>query len=366
MKQNVYKIALWVFTLFLVYSSFAYLSHIIMYIVLAIILAFIGRPLVNFLSDVGISKFKFPRWLSSLLVLFGFGFAFVWFIILLSPLITKQVHFFMSIDFDKVIVNIEDQLVGWADMLEEMGLWPSEEEWDELIKKATGMISVNKIGGYFGSALNASLSILIGGFSVFFISFYLLKDAGLLNQIIFSATPDRHLEKMENAVNNIKRLLSRYFGGLVVQISIVGLVVFLGLTIVGVQNALILGIIAGIFNLIPYIGPYIGATFGIGLGITSELANPSGQVLSAFTLKILMVFVFVQLLDNFVLQPLIFSKSVKAHPLEIFLVVLISGTLFGILGMIAAIPVYTILRVVAREFLPNLKVIQKLTNKMQE
>jgi predicted PurR-regulated permease PerM len=360
------KWIVWALTLLLIYLSFEYLSNIIAYIVLAIIVAFIGRPLVNFLSETSVFKLKLPRWVASLVTLFLFMFVLVGFTMLLSPLLSKQIKFLYSIDYDTVMNGIEEKLDDYAIVLNDLGMWPTQEEWDNLIQSAAGWISFTKIGSYFGSVISLSISALIGLFSVFFIAFYLLKDAGLLNKVIFSSTPDRHLGKMEKAVDNIKRLLSRYFSGLVLQIFIVGVVVSLGLSIIGVQNALILGVIAGIFNLIPYIGPYIGASFGVLLGVTSELAIGSQTSLLPFSLQILSVFIAVQLLDNFVLQPLIFSKSVKAHPLEIFLVVLISGTLFGILGMIAAIPVYTILRVVAMEFLPNLKVVQKLTNKLKE
>lgn len=360
------KWIVWAITLLLIYLSFEYLSNIIAYIVLAIIVAFIGRPLVNFLSETSVFKLKLPRWVASLVTLFLFMFVLFGFTMLLSPLLSKQIKFLYSIDYDTVMNGMEEKLEDYAVVLNDLGMWPTQEEWDNLIQTAAGWISFTNIGSYFGSVISLSISALIGLFSVFFIAFYLLKDAGLLNKVIFSSTPDKHLGKMEKAVDNIKRLLSRYFSGLVLQIFIVGVVVSLGLSIVGVQNALILGVIAGIFNLIPYIGPYIGASFGVLLGVTSELAIGSQASLLPFSLQILSVFVAVQLLDNFVLQPLIFSKSVKAHPLEIFLVVLISGTLFGILGMIAAIPVYTILRVVAMEFLPNLKVVQKLTNKLKE
>lgn len=365
MQQTLNKWLLWIPAIVLVYFVYLYLSAIVLYIILAVILAFIGRPIVNFLSEIGYKNITLPRWLASLVTLFLFGvltFNFIW---LLSPLITKQIIFFNNIDYVKVMKTTQSQLSYWLNGLEDLGIQPQEEDWDKLITKAAEMVSLNAIGSYFGSFLSLSVSILIALFSVFFITFFLLKDGNLLNQIIFASTPDKHLTKMEKALTNIKQLLSRYFVGLVFQVLLMSIVVFIGLTIVGVENALILGIIAGIFNLIPYIGPYIGAFFGIVLGITSEIALGSNIELLPFSLQIFSVFVAAQLIDNFVLQPLIFSKSVKAHPLEIFLVVLTAGTLFGIPGMIAAIPVYTILRVIAREFLPNLKFVQKLTQKMQ-
>lgn len=366
MSYKVNKWLLWGLGVLLIYLSFAYLSNVILYIVLSIIVAFMGQPLVYLLSEKGLFKIKIPRAIASVLSLASLSFFLFLFVYLFTPLVSQQVQFFNSIDQEIIVERMEDKLTNVADQLESMGLWPKSEELEQIKEKALGFVSANRIGSYFGSALNFSANILITFFSVFFISFFLLKDAGLLNQIILSATPDTQLSKMQNAINNIRTLLSRYFLGLLIQVFVVSMVVYAGLSIVGVKNALVLGIIAGMFNLIPYIGPYIGAVFGILLGLTSELAVGSEIHFGYFSLKILMVYVVAQLTDNFVLQPLIFSKSVKAHPLEIFLVVLIAGTLFGVIGMIAAIPVYTILRVVAREFLPELKFVQKLTDKIKE
>lgn len=135
---------------------------------------------------------------------------------------------------------------------------------------------------------------------------------------------------------------------------------------IGIENALILGIISGLLNLIPYIGPLMSIILGLLLGITSELAIDLHNSIGILSLKILVVYLITLTIDNIITQPIIFSKSVKAHPLEIFLLVLIAGTLFGIIGMIAAIPVYTILRVIAREFFPELKIVKKITESMHK
>jgi predicted PurR-regulated permease PerM len=365
MKTQWNKWLLWGISIAFIYLCWVYLSHIIGYFIMAIIVAFIGRPLVNLLSDRGIFKLRLPRWLASLITLVVFGAMLFGISRILAPLVATQVTFLMNLDYVKILDGLEVMMSQWSDTLDEVGLWPSDEEWKAIMDKGLGMVSLNQMGIYFESILSIALSLLIGFLSVFFVAFYLLKEGELLNKIIFSVTPDNQVEKMAKAIENIKYLLSRYFLGLMLQIVIVAIIVFTGLSIVGVQNALVLGLIAGFFNLIPYIGPYIGAFFGIVLGITSELSLGNDTDIALFTLEIFLVFVCAQLVDNFVLQPIIFSKSVKAHPLEIFVVVLSSGSLFGILGMIAAIPVYTILRVVSAEFLPDLKIVRKLTEKIK-
>ena len=114
-------------------------------------------------------------------------------------------------------------------------------------------------------------------------------------------------------------------------------------------------------NIIPYLGPLIGAIIGIILAISTILSTGYYSQIVSVTITVLAVFAFAKLIDDFILQPLIYSNSVKAHPVEIFLVILIAGTMAGITGMILAIPTYTVLRIVAKEFLSQFSVVQKLT-----
>jgi len=179
--------------------------------------------------------------------------------------------------------------------------------------------------------------------------------------MVFASTPDKHYEKVDKAIKSTSNLLTRYFIGIVFQISLIMVLLFLGLSILGVENALLIAFLAGLFNVIPYVGPLIGISIGLLLGITGSMQLDFYSQTVPLLAGMLIVFAIVQLLDNFVFQPLIFSNSVKAHPLEIFVVILMSATLGGILGMVLAIPVYTILRVFAKEFLTRFKVVRSLT-----
>ncbi|MEO1451376.1 MAG: AI-2E family transporter, partial [Bacteroidota bacterium] len=155
-----------------------------------------------------------------------------------------------------------------------------------------------------------------------------------------------------------------YFIGVVSEVLLVGLLISAGLSLLGVEDAFVIGFFAGLFNVIPYLGPIIGAVFGISLTLLGNLELEFYTMLIPLVLRVIVVFVVVQLIDNFVFQPLIYSSSVKAHPLEIFLVILMAGNVAGVGGMILAIPTYTILRVVAREFFDQFKIIQSLTSQM--
>jgi len=106
-----------------------------------------------------------------------------------------------------------------------------------------------------------------------------------------------------------------------------------------------------LLNLIPYIGPIIGGFIMLFLTMSSNLGQDFQTIILPTTIYVMIGYVFAQLIDNFLSQPLIFSNSVRSHPLEIFLVILISGVLFGVTGMIVAIPTYTAIKVILKAFL---------------
>lgn len=173
--------------------------------------------------------------------------------------------------------------------------------------------------------------------------------------------PDSQEDKILNSLEKINILLSRYFIGLLLQLSIVFVLYLIVLLIFGIQNALIIAFLCAVLNIIPYIGPLIGSILAAVLTMISNLGSDFQTEILPLTIYILIGFWIVQVIDNNVSQPLIFSNSVNSHPLEIFLVILIAGFMSGILGMILAVPIYTILKVVAKEFFPENKVIQLFT-----
>ena len=194
-----------------------------------------------------------------------------------------------------------------------------------------------------------------------FISFFFLKDSKLFENIILTFIPDNKESRWKNSSNKIKDLLSRYFVGLILQILILFIIYTIGLLIVGVENPIVFAFFCARLNLIPYLGPVIGAGLMLTLTMTGHLGESFSDVIVPNTLWVLVVFGIGQLIDNFFSQPIIFSKSVKSHPLEIFLVILITGILFGVIGLILAIPMYTAIKVILQEFLSDNKIVKKLT-----
>ncbi|HXC04724.1 MAG TPA: AI-2E family transporter, partial [Bacteroidia bacterium] len=126
------------------------------------------------------------------------------------------------------------------------------------------------------------------------------------------------------------------------------------------------GLFAGLVNVIPYVGVFIAAIFGLFVALSTGLHSDFQNALLPMILKVLAVFISSNLIDGMFLQPLIFSNTVKAHPLEIFTIILVSGTLGGVGPMILAVPTYTVVRVVAKQFFSRFRIVQKLTSALED
>ncbi|MBR9859247.1 AI-2E family transporter [bacterium] len=333
---------------------------IIYYFFTAVIIAFIGRPLMALLGQVHFKNWYLPNWLKSLVVLFTFLGILFGFFQMIIPKVISQANIISEIEPDALVEQLQphiERTVGWLDKFDF-----NEKELEEMITTEVSKIfQVSEISSYFTNILSGLTDSLIALFSILFISFFLLKDGTIVDNVVESLTPDKYLEKIKAIFKQTKNLLSRYFIGVVLQILIIMTIISVGLGIVGVENAIIIGLVAGIFNIIPYLGPIIGGLIGMSLALTTQLQVVPDFDVSSFLFRVLSVFVVAQMVDNFVLQPLIFSKSVKAHPLEIFIVILAAGSLAGVVGMILAVPAYSFIRIVAKEFFNGYKVVQGLT-----
>lgn len=345
-----------------------YFKSIVAYILISSVLALIGRPLVLFLNKLKIKKIHIPNALSALITVIVLWILILAFFRVFIPLIANQASELANINAETVINNLDDPIQKIEAFLTKYQINSySDQSLDQyLTEKFMSILSVSMVSNIFGSLADVLGNIFIAAFSISFITFFFLKDRGLLSDGIMLMVPTKYEEKTEHILRSIKKLLTRYFIGIIIQISGIITLVSTGLTIVGVDfsDALVIGLVVGLFNIIPYLGPVIGATLGLILGMATNLDLAFYAELLPLLGYMLIVFILVQVVDNVVFQPFIYSSSVNAHPLEIFLVIMCAGSLFGITGMILAIPSYTIIRVIAKEFFNNLKVVKKLTEKI--
>lgn len=337
-------------------------KQVVIYFVISVVLALIGRPLVRLLRKVKIKDKELPDWLTALTVLTSYIFVVSLFFKFLIPVLAEQIDIIVNLDVEKLLNEFEgpiSQLENWFQGLNIKGV--NKEEIQAQLAK---YVDFSHLADVIDGVMSGLGSVLIGFMSVLFITFFLLKDNMIVNRMVDAVTPDKYLKSIHKILSDTKDLLTRYFIGVFIQVSIITALVSIGLSIFSIPNALLIGFVAGLINIIPYLGPIIGATFGLALSLLSFQHMQLDGDIGTLVLKILAVFATAQMTDNFVLQPLIFSKSVKAHPLEIFVVIMSAGMLAGVVGMILAVPIYTFLRIVAKEFFQGYKVVQGLTKSL--
>lgn len=346
-----------------------YFSAIVTYILIALVLSFIGRPMVKWLDRLRYRNYKIPRTVSAFVALTGLWIVFLGFFRFIIPLLIKELTILSAIDFDSVFAQMQEPLNRIIRLTQRESITIDNQSFFELvIDQVADKLNINGVSNIVGFIVGIMGDAVITFFAVSFITFFFLKDEGMFREGILLLVPREFEEKAANIMDSVSRLLRRYFAGLMLEVFMVGLLVTIGLIVVGLdfQHAVVIGLIAGLFNIIPYLGPWIGAAIGIVIGAAVNI----NMNFTEYTLPLLgymaIVFLAVQLIDNVLFQPLIYSSSVKAHPLEIFLVILAAGSMAGIVGMILAIPVYTILRVIAREFFENMKLVQHITKNLNK
>lgn len=343
------------FTIFLLLLGW-YFSNIAFYLIISLVIAAALRPMTNRINSVHVFGHHIPRWMAILCSFATIGMVLFLITLLFIPLIIDQIEIIQNVDIEFLYEQIQRPINKVEGFLIKFNLVSNNPgNLFEQVKE-TILASVREINfqGFINGLINTTSSLLITILAVVFISFFLLLENGLLRRNIINLVPNEYFELSVATFHKVERLLSNYLVGLLIQMSAIFTIASTGLAIVGVDYALTIGVFAAVANLIPYAGPLLGATFGVIVGlITGDFIGTEEMPL--FILKILSVFSVVQLTDNLFLQPLIFSKSVKAHPLEIFVIIFAGAKVGGVIGMVLAIPVYTIFRVSVQEFYKGYK-----------
>jgi predicted PurR-regulated permease PerM len=333
------------------------------YLLVALALSFAGRPIVLLAQRIKIKGKNLPSSFGAALALtlmVGLSLALIQ---LFAPLFAEQAQAIQELD-SRQIRSLFGRLTHWLDAdlffldLSGQGIRNSE----FLLQQMQSLVQLEGVGSLFGGIIGRLGDGFVAVFSILFMAFFFLKDGALFRNVMDAITPDSMVERMQSILDRTTHLLTRYFGGLVIQVIIITTLISLGLQIIGVEHAFLIGLLAGVFNLIPFLGPIVGAFIGLALIATTHADDPA--TLTALLGWGAVIFLMAQLVDNFFTQPVIFASRVHAHPLEIFLVISIAGSLAGIAGMILAIPGYTLFRIVAQELFSGFKVVDRLTKNL--
>ena len=327
------------------------IQSVIFYLLIAAVVSLIGRPIVQLLKRI-----KFGNTISSVTTIAILMTTFFGIVSLLLPVIFEQAK-------NLSLLNVNAFEATATKLINELSIYLSDYGVDlqSWVDRSLAEVDYSFLPDAINTVLNGLSGFTIGVFSVIFISFFFLKDSGLLERMVMVFVSDKNVKRVEKSILSIKNLLSRYFIGLLVQITVLFIIYTLVLLIFGIPNAVTIALVCALLNIIPFLGPIIGTVLIIFLTMTSNLDASFASVTLPKTIYVLIGFTIGQLIDNFLTQPYVFSTSVKSHPLEIFIVILVGGLLFGPLGMIIAVPSYTALKVIFKEFYAHNKIVKALT-----
>ena len=333
------------------YQVVVSIQSVLFYLLIAAVVSLIGRPITQLLKRI-----KFGNTLSSVTTIAILMIAFFGIVSLLLPVIFEQAK-------NLSLLNVNAFEATATKLMNELSIYLREYGIDlqSWIDRSLAEVDYSFLPDAINTVLNGLSGFTIGVFSVIFISFFFLKDSGLLERMVMVFVLDKNVKRVEKSILSIKNLLSRYFIGLLVQITVLFIIYTLVLLIFGIPNAVTIALVCALLNIIPFLGPIIGTVLIIFLTMTSNLDASFASVTLPKTIYVLIGFTIGQLIDNFLTQPYVFSTSVKSHPLEIFIVILNGGLLFGPLGMIIAVPSYTALKVIFKEFYAHNKIVKALT-----
>ena len=356
------------FGILLLLSCVWFFRNIVVYILVSGVLSIMGRPLVDLFCRIRIRRWSFPRSLSALFTLIIIWGLIILFFVVFVPLVTRQINYFSTIDSEKIVQIVAGPINKVENLFRAINKDIPKDLTIQnyIVKKVADVLNINMIQSFIGSLIGILGNVIIAIFSITFITFFFLKDQRLFFESILMWVSDKYVDNVTRALYSVKSLLTRYFIGIVIQSTCIMILVTIGMTIAGIdfQQAVVMGLIIGILNVIPYAGPWIGLAIAITMGVASHINQSFDTVVIPLVTYMIIVEVVTHTIDNIVFQPVIFSNSVKAHPLEIFIVVLAAGFAAGIPGMIFGIPAYTVLRVFAREFFYNFKAVQKITSSL--
>lgn len=341
-----------------------YFSSIVVYILVAAVLAVVGAPLVGRLERLEVRGRRMPRSLAALATL-----AVIWVVAaslcsLFLPLVFHKVHQAATLDFALVTQGIAEPLEGMQRYMGDLLALPDSFSLsDSIAESLHGLVSIDSLNLLLSSIVGITLSTVVAVFSISFITFFFLKDDRLFYRMVASAFPDRYHSGITRALDEVTVLLSRYFTGILAESLLLTVAAMLAMMAFGMPaaDASFIGLVMGVMNVVPYAGPLIGGVVSVAVGIVTPI---EGMTAGRTALVIACTLLVLKGLDDFVLQPTLYSERVKAHPLEIFLVILIAGSVAGILGMLLAIPSYTVLRVFAKEFFSQFRLVRQLTDKI--
>lgn len=214
---------------------FWYFRSMIAYILAAWVISLIGRPVVDLLNGIRIWKFRFPKALSSLLTLLLLYGLFALFFAIFIPLVSRQIDALSGFDAGSIVQGLRDQLDKIDTVLRKFYRdMPADKTlYDIVVTTITNILNPTSITDFAGNIVTVLRKMVVGFVAITFLAFFFLKDEGLFKETIMVLVPDQYEKRVRNVLHSIKKLLIRYFIGIILQSTVVLINITIGMTIIG-------------------------------------------------------------------------------------------------------------------------------------
>ncbi len=337
--KKVGRVLVWTLASILLLYIVYYLSNIILLVIISLLLAFIFEPFVRFLEKEGFNRLSATL---SVLILVGFliYLAFSFFIPRFAFQMNQLIATLQEYSLHDQLTKIEQSIHKFLPIFNPGDL---SNRIEEFISSSI-LNSFDQIATLVSSIVSIAAILII----VPFITFFILKDRKRIVLALVHTMPNKYFEISYWIIKKVGIQLGRFVRGWIYDASFVGISLGLGFFAIGIENALPLGLISGLGHLVPYFGPIIG---GIPAIIISIIQYGDLSHVPWIIFLILCVYA----LDNGFVQPYVFAKSVDMHPIAIILLILIGSQVFGIIGMLLAVPAASVIRTAIKEIYFALK-----------
>lgn len=322
-----------------------YFAGLVVYLAIGGVLAYLLRPIVDWIQGLGMRRV--PAILATFVLVIG---GLVIGLTSVVPFVGQQVQELtqlISVDMASNVASYLEDRVRDVVPLDRGVLVENVERMAKALMQGD-LVRGDQVAQTVGSVVAVFTNIIYAVVIIPFVTFFLLKDGLKIRQSVMSLVPNRYFEVTLAILDKVEGNIRRYFWALLVQCTSIAIIASVLLWLVGLQSAIAIGLFTGLANTIPYFGPFLGFLFGALVGI----AQTGNLVLVPW---VALAMGATQLADNVFLQPIIFSRAAKAHPLVILFVVLVGARLGGIVGMLIAIPLTTTVRVVVEQLLWSLR-----------
>ncbi|MDZ7718524.1 MAG: AI-2E family transporter [Balneolaceae bacterium] len=312
-------------------------SSLAVYAIIALLFSYLLEPIVNRMQTAGMTR----------TIAIGITLATVFLIIIwistsIIPIVANRMAILTrQLQSENLVIiaqQIETNLRTYFDFI------PSGYFEENVTGFIEDIFNFGRLSNVLGNVISIFTNLFAAFLVIPFATFFFLKDGAKIRRDLMKMVPNKYFETTLSLIDKIETRLGHYFRSVLLQCTLVGVASWLALSVAGLNNAGTVGIIIGVANTIPYFGPVMGYLISILISII-ETGNFS------LVIPCILAVMFAQLLDNIVLQPLIFSKSADMHPVAILFIIMIGAQTAGILGMLVAIPIATIIKITVNQII---------------